>query len=417
MDLYRRQAVAFRHGGSLGSINLATPKPATWIVLLISAFSLTLVAFLLFSQVSRSEPARGQLLPSSGLLPVIAPRTGTLVRVLVAEGQSVRAGQPLFEISSERSMRATQGEGLGGVLEGELDKQRRSLQDDLIWVNSAEIAYRDKARENADYLAEQLALVERQHGLKQREMQTAQSMLERVRKLEPGMLTALQLQQYESAALMAERDLAQLQQKRVEARRNHTLAARQVDAVPVDLIGQRNRIERELSGVAQSLARNAAETTQQVVAPRDGVVSVVSVHPGQSVRDGVRVLALIPAGAVLEAELWAASRVVGQLAPGGRVALRYGAFPFQTFGRRYGSIRGISESALMPDEIQALSGIAVDDPSYRITVALDEQTPRHAGRVLHLRPNMAVDAELLLERRPLYRLLLPETASANVARN
>lgn len=417
MDLYRRQAVAFRHGNSLGSVHLSASRSATWIVFLIAAFSFALVAFLLFGQVSRSEPAHGQLLPSSGLLPVTAPRAGTLVRVLVSEGQSVRAGQPLFEISSERSAQTVPGEGLGGVLKGELEKQRRSLQDDLIWVNSAEMVYRDQAQENADYLADQLALVERQHVLKQREAQSAQSMLERVRKLDPGMLTALQLQQYESAALMAQRDLAQLQQQRIEARRKHTLAARQVRAVPVDLIGQRNRIERELSGVAQSLARNAADTTQQVMAPRDGVVSVVSVHPGQSVRDGVRVLALIPAGAVLEAELWATSRVVGQLAPGGKVALRYGAFPFQTFGHRYGRIRVISESALMPDEILALSGITVDEPSYRITVALDEPAPRHAGKVLHLRPNMAVDAELLLERRPLYRLLLPDTAAPTVARN
>ncbi|MDG2517330.1 HlyD family secretion protein [Lysobacter soli] len=417
MDLYRRQAVAFRHGSSLGSVHLSASKAGTWVVVLVVAFSLVVVAWLIFGRVARSEPARGQLVPSSGLLPVVAPRTGTLVRVLVAEGQTVRAGQPLFEISSERSVQSEPGEGLGGVLKTELEKQRRSLQDDLIWVNSAERGYRDQAQESAEYLADQLSLVERQYALKQREARSSQSLLERVRKLEPGMLTAMQLQQYESAALMAQRDLAQLQQQRIEARRKHLLAVRQVQAAPVDLIGQRNRIERELSGVAQSLARNAADTTQQIPAPRDGLVSVVSVHPGQAVQDGMRVLALIPAGAILEAELWAPSRGIGQVAPGGKVALRYEAFPFQTFGHHQGRIRAISESALMPDEILALSGIKVQEPSYRITVALDEQAPRHAGRALHLRPNMAVDAQLLLEQRPLYRLLLPDRAAPAMARN
>lgn len=412
MDLYRRQALEMRRAHPLGTVDLTGTPVRWWLVLLVATFSLTLTAFLLFARVARSERAHGQLLPSSGLLPVTAPRAGTLVRVLVKEGETVKAGQPLFEVSLDRSNAALQGSGLGGTLRTELEKQRRSLQDDMIWVSSAEMSYGDRARENAQYLGRQLALVEEQIALQQREMQSARQLLERVRKLDRGMLTALQMQQYESALLNAQSELARLQQQRTQAKRDHTLAVRQLHAVPVDLIGKRNSIQRSLSDVAQSLARTETETSQQVLAPRDGVVSVLAAHPGQPVTDGARVLALVPRGAVLQAELWVPSRAVGQLALGGSVALRYGAFPYQQFGHRHGRVASISDSALMPAEVLSLSGVTVEEPSYRITVALDEQRPMHAGRVLRLRPNMGVDADLLLERQPLYRLLLPGAAAA-----
>lgn len=418
MDLFRRQALDARRSSLLGTVDLTSSAMGWPLGLLAAALIATLIGFLVLGSVSRSEPARGQLLPSGGLLPVIAPRSGTLVRVLVKEGAAVKAGQPLFEISAERSSQALPVTGLGGTLKGELEKQRRLLESDLIWVNSAEIAHEDKMREQAEYLGRQLELLEQQYALKQQQAQSAKSLLARIRKLDSGMLTALQMQQYESAALIAESEVKRLQQQLMEAQRDHAKALRQLHSAPVDLIGQRNTIERSLSDVAQSLARNATDTAQQVLAPRDGVISVLSVHPGQPVKEGMRVLALVPKDAVLEAELWVPSRAVGPLAPGGRVAMRYDAFPYQQFGHRYGRITRISDSALMPEEVYALSGINVLAPSYRITVALDEQRPLHAGRHLRLRPNMGVDADLLLERQRLYRLALPAAANAtNVVQN
>jgi len=409
MDLFRRPAREARQSSWLGTVDLTTTPMAWPLTLLATAFVVTAIGFLFFGRVARSEPVRGQLHPSEGLLPVVAPRSGTLVRVLVKEGAVVKAGQPLFEISAERSSEALPVVGLGGTLKGELEKQKRLLEDDLIWVNYAMSTYKDKARNQADYLERQFALLDEQYALKRQQARAAKAMLERVRKLDSGILTAVQMQQYESAALETEGEVKRMQQERMTALRDYQKARRQVHADPVDIIGQRNKIERELSDVTQSMARNATDTVQVVPAPRDGVISVLSAYPGQPVEEGRRVLALVPKGTVLEAELWVPSRAVGQLAEGGRVAMRYDAFPYRQFGQRFGRVSRISDSALMPEEIQALSGVSVSEPSYRVTVALDEQRPLHAGRPLHLRPNMSVDADLLLESQPLYRLLLPTT--------
>jgi membrane fusion protein len=134
------------------------------------------------------------------------------------------------------------------------------------------------------------------------------------------------------------------------------------------------------------------------------VISSLLLKPGQMVTAGQSLLSLLPAGSVLQAQLLVPSRAVGFIEPGSRVVLRYQAFPYQKFGQHFGHVAEVSRSALSPAEVTALTGSEPQqnqEPLYRVQVTLDSQAVWAYGKAEGLRPGMALDADVLMERRRL----------------
>ncbi|UKE48478.1 biotin/lipoyl-binding protein [Xanthomonas translucens pv. cerealis] len=67
-------------------------------LLLSGCFVLAATLFLVFGHYVRHETVSGYLVPDGGITAVPAPVPGVVVRVLVHEGASVSAGEPLAEI-------------------------------------------------------------------------------------------------------------------------------------------------------------------------------------------------------------------------------------------------------------------------------------------------------------------------------
>jgi len=117
---------------------------------------------------------------------------------------------------------------------------------------------------------------------------------------------------------------------------------------------------------------------------------------------------LVPAGATLQAHLYAPSKSVGFVEPGGRVILRYDAYPYQKFGSFAGTVQEISKTPLSSVELTGLNNFAPksDEPLYRITVALesDNVVIEHKRQLLQV--GMLLDADLLQDTRRLYEWAL-----------
>ena len=111
---------------------------------------------------------------------------------------------------------------------------------------------------------------------------------------------------------------------------------------------------------------------------------------------------MLPKDARLEAELLVPSRAIGFIEPGDTVLLRYQAYPYQKFGHQSGTVKRISRSALNQTELQTLLGSAAQtEPLYRVTVSLAKQAIIAYGQTEPLRPRMALEADVLGERRRL----------------
>jgi membrane fusion protein len=126
-------------------------------------------------------------------------------------------------------------------------------------------------------------------------------------------------------------------------------------------------------------------------------VTALQAEAGQPVEPTHPVLTIIPVGATLEAELLVPSRAIGFVHPGQRVRLAYEAFPLERFGVYWGTITGVSEVVLRPDDLAG--PVHPAEPSYRARVRLDRGDVDAAGQVVPLQPDMEVSADILLERR------------------
>ena len=175
---------------------------------------------------------------------------------------------------------------------------------------------------------------------------------------------------------------------------------------------QRGGIERSLSELTQASAESSAAQRIVVRAPRAGVVTAVLAAPGDSVTPAAALASLLPAGARMQAQLFAPSSAVGFLRPAQQVQLRYQAFPYQKFGHHPGQVLQVSrtplqatELASLPLSIGAVNGGSAEgqssEPLYRITVALDEQTVQAYGVAQPLVAGMQLEADVLLDRRRL----------------
>ena len=401
-SLFRQEVVEARRVEWLGSIIVAAPLSRWLLTLLALVLAVAILLFIFFGHYTRRETVTGQLVPSAGLLNIAAPSVGTITRVHVHDGQTVKAGDVLLELSSEQDSVAF---GDTHALVGQqLDAQRSGLQADLLNQQQLSKQQAQGFRAKSTLLRAQLAQIVGQLSIQQQQVASNQQLLARITPLAAkGYVSAVQVQHQQIAVFDAQDQYKALVRQQLDTRQQLDAAQQQLAQLPLDDVSKRNDTERQLSSITQSMAQNEQQRAVVLRAPRDGVVSTVLLKQGQMVSAGQPLLSLLPAGSVLQAQLLVPSRAIGFVAPGSRVVLRYQAFPYQKFGQQYGHVTDISRSALSPADIVALVGQQPQqpDPLYRVQVVLDSQKILAYGKQEPMKPGMALDADILMDRRRL----------------
>jgi membrane fusion protein len=173
-----------------------------------------------------------------------------------------------------------------------------------------------------------------------------------------------------------------------------------------EIDGMRSKI----SDLDQQVANTEARRSMEIHAPGAGTVTAIASHAGQMVASGARMLTIVPSQEKMHAELLAPSTSIGFIRPGQRVLLRYTAFPYQKFGQYWGTVTEVSHAALQPEELKTLvPSLPAADQSrtfYRAIVVPDRQDVTAYGRPEPLKASMQVEAQVLLEKRPIYQWIL-----------
>jgi membrane fusion protein len=402
-ELFRQEVLQARQNPWIGGISVATPPSRWWLVALSGSLGGVLLLFFCFGSYTRRENVTGQIVPSGGLLNVSAVNAGVVSRVLVRDGQQVQAGTPLLEISSEQGS-AVLGD-THALIARQLADQHGRLDADLDTQQQATQQLEQALRGKIVLLRSQLGQMGSQIDIQRQQAQSAADMLKRVEPLiAKGYISAFQIQQQKSAMLDAQSQYKALVRQQLDLRQQIADAEQQLAKLPLDSSTLRNDTERKLADVNQSMAQNEMQRAVILRAPVDGVVSVVLPKPGQMVSVGQSLLSLLPTKSTLQAQLLVPSRAVGFIAPGNRVVLRYQSFPYQKFGQQYGRVAEVSRSALTPPEVAAVLGQSPQQdqgPLYRVQVALDHQQVQAYGKPESVKPGMALDADILMERRSL----------------
>lgn len=400
--LFRPEAVEAQSQQWLGRVQLVRPLGLGLVTAGVVAVALALVAFLGWAEYTRKASVGGVLVPDRGLIRVVPAASGTVLERRVAEGQAVRSGDVLFVLALERP---TLDASTQAQVQRSLDERQRSLQDSarqqLLLVASQQSALDRRLQA----LQQELAQADAEAALQKQRLALATESLARLEALRNEQFISQAQVQTKSEELLGLRAAAQtLERQRAALQREQAELEGERRGLPLLARGAQGGIERDLAALSREAAEQDASRQIVIRAPQDGTVTALFADIGQSVSPQAALVSLVPAGAKLQAQLYAPSSAVGFVRPDQAVRLRFEAFPYQKFGHQPGHVMQVSRTPLAPAEMAALSLPVADsqrEALFRITVALDPV----AGEALPLVPGMRLQADVLLERRRLIEWL------------
>lgn len=345
--LFRQQVLDRQSERLRGELILSQPLSHTLFTLFLAGLVALALIFLVRHEYVRKQTVPGALVPDQGLIEVRAPATGSLAGMHVVMDSVVEAGTPLFTLQLDHTLAGDTA--LTAQLLDEVSVQAAALQEQM---------------QELDLLA----------------------------------ANERRLLEVKAAALARATNL----------RDRRLLAVADYDAVYAQLLQQQNAVSRllveqsrmraEAAELQKQQVRLTAEQDTTVLAPVRGRVTSMLRQHGMSVTAQEPVLMLLPAGALLQAELWLPSSASGFVNPGQTVNLRYEAFPYQKFGVQQARVSEIAESGL--------SRQAGAPPLFRALAILEHQDLMAYGSARPLRPGMALSADIVVDKRSLLEWLL-----------
>jgi membrane fusion protein len=329
---------------------------------------------------------------------MVPAASGVVLERRVAEGQAVQAGDVLFVLALERQQ--LNASALQRVQQS-LEERRRSLEASARQQQALSTAQQSALDRRLQALQGELAQLDAESALQQQRLTLARQALARLESLQRDQFISSAQVQAKSEELLGVQAAAQAlgrQRAGLEREREELLGQRR--ALPLQAEGATGSIERELAVLSREAAEVDADRQVLVRAPQAGTVSALLAEPGQSVSPSSALASLVPAGAALQAHLYAPSSAIGFVRAGQAVRMRFEAFPYQKFGLVEGRVLEVSRTPLAASEVaaSALAPAGGGQPLFRITVALTaSQLPLVAG--------MRLSADVLLERRRLVEWL------------
>jgi adhesin transport system membrane fusion protein len=341
--------------------------------------------------IDQAVRAQGQIIPVARTQVIQVADGGVLSRVLVQEGQSVRAGQTLAVLERERPNAAFE------------ERRAHDAALALALIRAQAEAgghaprFGDKYREFPDFIATQQALYD-----------------QKKRSLDQ-----------ESAALRDSLDMAQEELRmnenlfktgdtsRVEVMR----ARRQVTELLGRISATRNKYlqdaRQEAARLADELSSSRYKLDEQksvldhttVTAPVDGIVKTVKVTTiGGVLRPGDELMQISPTSGGMVVEVRVSPSDIGQLKVGLPAYVKLDAFDYSIYGNLKGTLNYISSDTLTE---QGAGGQAVT--YYRARVALDEPVGHQARPglpALEVKPGMTATVDLRTASRSVLNYLV-----------
>ena len=402
--LFRPEALLAGDLAWQGRPALALGLPAAFTSISAAAVVAAAVALITLGGYSRHVDMEGTVLPSTGVVEIAAPSSGRIETLAVQEGEAIKKGAALYMLdvdtvtkdgdiqqriieaqTSERDMLAQGIERktrMNEVAEKELRQKIEATKTEINQVD-AEIPVQQRLVKKVSDDYNQFASLVQHHIASLNELNLRQ---------QTWMQAMGRLQDLESSELRLHTELKDAQY--------------QLDTSVHTRSDEVDTLKNKILEINEKLANTEAHHLIEIRAPEDGVVTAILAHAGQTVGTNAPMLKIVPQHATMQAELLTPSSAVGFIRKGGRVLLRYSAFPYQKFGEYWGTVMSVSRTVLNAEEVKNLLAGAQpsqqNGPFYRVVVQPDTQIVNIYGEELTLPAGMQVHAYALLERRRLY---------------
>lgn len=400
--LYRAEALAHQRERAWGELIVLTPGFARALLWILVALAALFVWFLIEAEYTRKARSFAVISFAADPTTIAATDPGTLASIAVKAGDRVKRGQLLATVSTERTVAgvdtfansATDAQARDAAIA----REKRELEAQLS-AQSNQLTQRVRAIE-----VERAALA-REIAAQEDRVAQLQSQVDRFRQLaKDKFVSDLQVQTKQDER--AEQSVKLETLKRSDAALARELAQARSD-LPLLQSTTRTRIaalERDRAALSQSSREDASRRAYDIAAATDAVVERIIAAPGQTLIAGAPILKMQSGANELQADLFVPTRSAGFLQAGQPVRLAIDAFPFERYGHVDATIVEIGRVVLIPGE----TGVPaqVREPTFRVRTALKAQEVAAYGQRFPLRNGLTAQADIALDRRPLYRWVI-----------
>ena len=410
------------------------PHPAPRVLLWVTvAIFIVGVIWAIVGKVDIITSAEGKIIPG-GKVKVIQPlEKGVVSKILVRDGQMVKAGQPLVELdqtqnSADLSRTKTEYEFVLHRL-----ARREILSDWLQEKDGMEITYA-KAQElfqndprNIDVrllyeewrsLVSDIETLTSQLAERRSELKTSHIITQQYEATIPLLQSRVDAIKYlyeqkvvtkmEYLTLEEERQ-RQLHALDAEKSRSEQLASaitsveRQIAATRTkslsDVLSQMDDLVRQRQALEQELAKLTDIGNKMILSsPVDGTVKGLAIATvGGVVNEAEILMEVVPLDEVLEVEAFIGNQDIGYVKEGQTAEVKIHTFPFT----RYGVIEAIVESVAKDATLDEKQGLI-----YRTRLSLKDNSLMVDGTLTQLMPGMGVTAEISTGQRRLIEFFM-----------
>lgn len=396
--LFREEVFSAKKHKIYGSVSLTQPQNFKYYILLLLTTISVSVTYLLFAEFNRYENATGVIFPSLGVIKVNAHKNGYVENIKASEGMSVTPNDSLLTIASKRFN--TKGENINelATLKFELEEEKLKRQlEELKTIHTIEEAnFNKKIKDIEQSIRSHMNKV----SLLNERIEIKEFIIKKRSKLkDKGLISSVNLLQEQDRLLSlklkkntAELEYQDLKNKK-NAFKNENLKSPYLYSKNEDkLISSILKIRKEKESID--------EFNKTIIkSPIEGQVAGIIINLGEDVSPHQYLLSIIPKNSVMQAILYVPTSAGSAIKLDQIVNLKLDAFPHHKFGSFKGRIIEISTIAILPNETKMPNQIK--HPAFRIVVKLDKQKIDTDDEVLWFKMGMNVEANIVIEKRPL----------------
>jgi membrane fusion protein len=412
-SLFRAESLRARELAWQGRATLALGFPAVFTSFVSVALALAIAALITFGSYARRVDMEGTVLPNAGVIAISSPSPGWIAALGVREGEAVEKGTLLYTLDVDTATK-------DGSMQQQVIDAQTAARDTLIQQIDRKTRMSEETQKELRQKIENRKMQIDQLGVHITMQQSFCKIIDKdyeqaVRLFERHQVTRNEFNVRQQTWMQAQTKLRELESSNLRLQGELNDAQYEISTIATKTADEIDALRTKIHDIDEKLANSEARRSIEIHAPEAGVVTAIVGLPGQVVATGAPMLKILPEHPTMHAELLAPSSAIGFIHAGGRVLLRYSAFPYQKFGAHWGTVASISQAALKPDEVESLRGKTVragmlpakeTGPFYRVVVNPDSQFVNVYGAERKLPASMQVSAYALLDGRPLYQWIL-----------
>lgn len=398
-DLFRKDVVEKQSQRHLGDVFLSSPLSFWAITFLLATLIIGLICVALFGEYSRKERVSGVLQPNLGLVRITPTQQGYFQNIYVSTGEKVEVGDNLISIKDDRSL--AEGGALSDAVIFQIEDEKANLEQQIQTIPREYRLKRDRLVRRQRELGLEAVRYQEQISIQRRTVELDEQIFRRMKPFaNDGSVSLVELSAAENKYLVSKQTLNDLNNRRAKLLAEIGDLEAQIALLPFEQSQAEASIKNRLSELERSRLQTDVSGSSVVRAPIAGTIATIIAKKGQLASPQKSVLAILPEGGELQAELYVPTRAIGFVKEGQTVRLLYDAYPYQKFGYYEGEIIDVSKSVILGTELDLPRPVA--EPVFIVTVRLNEQTVTAFGEELALQAGMSLSADLILEDRKIW---------------